>query len=380
MTKRGNGEGSISKRSDGRWMARVSLPTGKRLAIYGKTRSEVSKKMSDVLSDVNAGKAVTTGRTTVKRYLEDWFRAHKDRVRPSTADAYEVLLRLHAYPTIGRVQLTRLDVHHLERMYAQKLEEGLAPATVRQLHAILRNALDKAARVGTIARNPAALAKPPRVPRKPIHPLTLEQVRSLLKEAQGDRHEGLYVLALSTGMRIGELLALQWRDVDLDADVLQVRKTLRHHRKGGGWTMAEPNSKRSRRRIALSTTAVAALRAHRARQATERLALVPAWEDHDLVFPASTGMPMRANNLRRRSFRPLLAAAKLPPKTRLHDRRHTAATLLLLQNVHVKVVSEMLGHSSVALTLDTYSHVMPTMQQTAAQAMDSLLKGSEEAG
>jgi integrase len=199
--------------------------------------------------------------------------------------------------------------------------------------------------------------------------LTPEQSRSLLDAAQLDRLEALYVLALSTGMRQGELLALKWADVDLDGAAIQVKATLQRTREG--FVFQEPKTARSRRQVALTRTAVKALRQHRASQLEERLRC-PYWQDPDLVFASEIGTPIEATNLIRRSFAPLLKRAGLP-RIRFHDLRHTAATLLLGQNVNVKVVSEMLGHSQIAVTLDLYSHVTPTMQRQAVEALDAVL-------
>jgi integrase len=193
-----------------------------------------------------------------------------------------------------------------------------------------------------------------------------------LEAAQGERLDALFVLALSSGMRLGELLGLRWRDVDLDAGTLQVRQIL--VRMPSGLRFGEPKTKRSRRRISLSAGARDALRHHRARQAAERLRLGPVWEDHDLVFANEIGKPLDAGNLLRRDFWRVLSKAGVP-RCRFHDLRHTCATLLLQQGVHAKVVSELLGHSSIGMTLDIYSHVIPDMQQHAVSAMDAVLKG-----
>ncbi len=198
--------------------------------------------------------------------------------------------------------------------------------------------------------------------------------------AQGDRFEALYTLAVTTGMRRGELLALKWRDVDSAAPAggsangqaaLQVRATLAEKVKGG-FDYAEPKSARSRRRIALTAAAAEALRIHRARQAEERLLVGPEWQDNDLVFCTHEGKPLIGSNVLNQNFHPLLKRAGLP-RIRFHDLRHTAATLLLLRGVHPKIVSEMLGHSSVSLTLDVYSHVLPDMQREATTALDQML-------
>jgi integrase len=224
-----------------------------------------------------------------------------------------------------------------------------------------------------IARNPAAVVTPPRAARHEIRPLTPEQARVLLAVCEGERLGALYVLALTTGMRRGELLGLRWADVDLVARVLGVRSTL--YRAEGRLVLAEPKTARSRRLIHLAPEAVAALRAHRDRQLQERLQLGPAWDAHDLVFANELGRPIEAQNMIRRSFYPLLERAGLP-RIRFHDLRHSTATLLLTSGVHPKVVSEILGHATIGITLDTYSHVLPAMHREAVGAMSSLLSGS----
>jgi len=191
----------------------------------------------------------------------------------------------------------------------------------------------------------------------------------------GPSNGGLYVLALTTGMRQGELLALRWKDVDLEAASLSVRGTLT--RSPDGLTVAEPKTTGSRRHVFLGIIAVDALRRHRVNQTAERLLKSPEWENNDLVFANEVGKPIEASNLRRRSFQPLLEKAGLP-RIRFHDLRHSAATLLLTQGIHPKVVSERLGHSKVSITLDLYSHVTPTLQKEAAMALDALIAGSEE--
>jgi len=370
--RRANHEGTIYKRQDGRWVASVTLPGGKRKSFYGQTRQEVAQKLTVGLKARLDGVPLPSEQLKVRRYLQEWLQGAQPTVRPSTWRRYEQLLRVHALPTLGTLPLARLEPRHVQRLYADCLAQGLAPATVRQLHAVLHRALGQAVKWGTVARNVAALVSPPRVKRHEIMPLSAVQARTLLESAQGDRFEALYVLALTTGMRLGELLGLRWQDVDLAAGMLQVRHTLLRIR--DGLQLTEPKTARSRRHIALAPSAVDALRHHRSRQATVRLRLGQVWEDHDLVFANEIGKPVEAGNLLRRSFWVLLEKAELP-HIRFHDLRHTAATLLLQQSVHPKVVSELLGHSSIGLTLDTYSHVIPDMQQQAVAAMDSLLKG-----
>lgn len=369
--QRGNGEGNIRRRTDGRWEGRVSLPNGKRKSYFGRTREEVAAKLVEGLKAAKDNLPVPSERITVGAFLAEWLAGVRSTVRPHTAVRYEQSIRLHVLPRIGRLPLARLEPKHLQALYAACLADGLAPATVRMVHAVVGRALGDAVRWGNVTRNVALLVTPPRVKHAEIRPLTAEQAQQLLEAARGTRWEAFYVLAVTTGMREGELLGLCWSDVNLDSGELSVRHTLRRM-PGVGLQLLEPKTDHSRRRVRLSATAVLALRKHRAGQAAERLRRGPAWEDQGLVFPAESGRPMDAGNLTRWSFWPLLTKAGLP-RIRVHDLRHTAATLLLSKGVNPKVVSELLGHSKVGITLDVYSHVVPDMQERAAEAMDAIL-------
>jgi integrase len=372
MSKRGNGEGSITQLTDGRWQARISLDGGARKALYGKTRAEVASKLTAALRDRDRGVPVLGEKQTVGTYLATWLDASKHRVKPRTYERYAELIAVHVTPSLGRVALAKLSPQHVQRLYTAKLDEGLSSTTVHHIHAVLRTALAHAEKQGLVARNVVKLTTPPRMRRIEMHTLTSEQAQKLLATAKGDRLEALYVLALSTGMRQGELLALRWADVDLERATLRVTATLQRTR--AGVMLAPPKTHRSRRQIALPPMAVEALRAHRSRQEDERQFLGEAWEPLDLVFPNQHGAPIRNNNLLVDSYFPLLQRAGLP-RIRFHDLRHTCATLLLGRGVPVKVVSELLGHASIAITLDVYAHVLPDMQAQAAREMQAMLGG-----
>ena len=309
------------------------------------------------------------GRLTVAEFLQQWLEAHKAAVRPRTWTRYEEYVRRHAIPAIGQVALSKLTPQRLQQLYADRLQVGLSPSTVHHLHAVLRTALAQAERWELVARNVATLVDPPRLERHEMRTLSPEEARVLLETVRGERLEVLYVLALSTGMRQGELLGLRWRDVNLESGTLQVRQAL--HATRDGYIFSEPKTHRSRRLIQLGQRAVGALRRHRVAQAAERLRVGSAWKDNDLVFANEIGRPMDPSNLLKR-FRRLLEDAGLP-RLRFHDLRHTAATLLLGEGVHPKVVSDLLGHAQIGITLDLYSHVTPTMQQAAADALDAVL-------
>jgi integrase len=369
-TKRGNGEGSITQLSDGRWQARITLENGKRKAFYGETRAEAAQKLAAALRDRDRGLPIASEKQTLAQYLEVWLASSRHRVKPRSWQRYEELTRLHIVPVLGKLLLSKVGAQDLKRLYAAKREEGLSSTTVRYIHVTLRAALAEAERLEVVPRNVARLVTPPPAQREGMHVLDSKEVQRLLQEAAGTRLVCLYVLAVHTGARLGELLALRWKDVNLDHATLSIQATLQHMR--DGYVFAPPKSARSRRQIELTPTAAAALRQHHARQAEERLAVGAAWQENGLVFANELGEPLDGIHVLRSEFLPLLKRAGLP-RVRFHDLRHTCATLLLGRGVNPKIVSEMLGHSTVAITLDLYSHVLPTMQQAATGALEAAL-------
>jgi integrase len=370
--KRGNGEGSISRRKDGLYMARYTIQTAtgtKRKTLYGKNREDVAEKLVDALSNRNQGLVFDAGSQTVGEYMEQWLQTSaRESVRESTYESYRNQVRRYVVPAIGRVKLKRLSAMQIQGMYRAMLDRGLSPRTVQYTHAVLHRALRQAVRWGLVPRNVSEDVDRPRLRREEIRPLNRHQARHLLNTAgeSGDRFEALYVLALHTGMRPGELLGLKWEDVNFDEGGLQLNRAL------AGKNLTAPKTKRSRRRIDLSTASIAALKAHRKRQLEERMQKAGLWRDHGLVFPSTVGTPLFHRNVVR-AFKDLLKRAGLPQSTRLYDLRHTCATLLLGSNVHPKYVQELLGHASIALTLDTYSHVLKGMDGGIGGAMDEAL-------
>lgn len=371
--RRGNGEGSIYQRSDGRWCAQ-SVLSGKRRFVYAKTRREVQKKLRDLQSNADQGILPPSERPTVQQHLDRWLRdIVQPSVRPATHASYSQLARLYIVPAFGRVRIGELQPSHLQTLYADLQRRGLSASTVQRTHAVLRRSLRHALDTGLVHRNVASIAHPPTPRRAEMQTLDAEQARALIAMARGTRHEAMLTLALHSGMRAGELLGLKWTDVDLDTATLRVRRQLT---KEGDFT--EPKTPQSRRRIDLSPSLVNCLREHHSLQMEVRLQAGDRWKDRGLVFcsirswPEPGGSPLVYRNVVR-DFKKLLRAAGLPT-IRFHDLRHTAATLMLLQNVPVKVVSERLGHANIVLTLQTYSHALPTMGKDAAEKMDALLR------
>jgi len=372
MTRRGHNEGSVYKRGDGRWCATLMLPDGRRKSFYGRTKRDVLDKLEQAKSIRARGLPIVAEHQTIEQFLESWLEAKRPRVEYNTWRAAREHASLHIVPTLGKLKLARLTAQQVQALYAALLGKGLSTTTVRHIHVTLKAALRSAVRLDLVARNVAELVDPPRPSEVEMRVLTRDQARAFLAATEGDRLHALFVLALTTGMRRGELLGLQWRDLILAEQTLQVRRSLT--RSSQGFRLAEPKTRKSRRMIRLSAPAAEALRQHRARQLEERMHLADVYEDQDLVFARLIGTPLGPSQVTNKHFRPALARAGLP-QIRFHDLRHTAATLLLSARVNPKVVSEMLGHASISITLDIYAHVLPDMQQDAAEAMERVFWG-----
>ncbi len=372
--RRGRGEGTILQLVDGRWQARLDLGRQngrrRRKAIYGRTRKEVAVKLTKALRDVQQGVPLGDGRQTLGPYLDQWLTVVvKPNVRPKTYRSYAQLVRLHVTPGLGYLRLARLEPGHVETFLEEKRLAGLSPRTRQYLRAVLRRALSRALKHGLVARNAAALADPPRSVRSETQTLTPGQARTFLASILEHRLYPLFAVALSCGLRQGEILGLRWKDLDLERGVLQVRYAL--ERLGKGWRLVEPKSERSRRTIKLPDPLLPILREHRTRQLEARLAAGGCWRDRDFVFTARHGQPLDGCRLNRQT-KTLLEAAALP-RLHFHSLRHSCATFLLVQGVPPRVVMDVLGHSDIRLTLNTYSHVVEQLQEEAARQMSAVL-------
>src|SRR5919202_1260594 len=381
MGKRGNGEGSIYRRNNGTWAAQYTVWTAegrKRRSVSGKTRAEVSRKLTEALANRDGGLVYDAGKLTVEQYLDRWLTdSVKGTVKEATYANYSYIARVHISPTLGRVNLKNLNPAHVRGFYREKARSGLSTATVKKMHVVLRKALSQAVSDSLIPRNAADGVKLPRVsaPGEEIKPLSSEESAAFLEAARGERLEALYVLAIHCGLREGELLALRWEDADLETPkpALLVRRTLTRGEDGRGWTVGASTKSGKGRRVRLTRQAVTALKDHHKRQLEERMRLAGLWQDKGLVFPNENGSLFNPSNLRNRSFKRIKARAGVREDLRFHDLRHTCATLLLGEGVNAKVVSEMLGHASITITLNTYSHVLPDMQDSATDAMEAVL-------
>ncbi len=423
MRRRGRGEGSIVQRADGRWMGRIDLGwrDGKRRskAIYGRTRRAVANRMGDTMRAAQDGSLIADERQTVSQFLQRWTEdVARTRVRPRTLATYESAIERHIEPHLGRVRLNKLTPQNLQAWLSSLETAGVSANRRKYARVVLRMALNTAMRWHLVTRNVATLVDAPRVIGREIRPLSPDESRTFIKAIEGNPLEAFFTVALACGLRLGEGLGLQWCDVDLDSGTLQVRRAIQRFggdaakrrplltqrkrllkalRADDGMTpeareglvsklvevrkalatvktsvhVVEPKSSRSRRTIALPATAVRALKTHRVRQLEMRMAAGKRWQDSGFVFTTPNGTTLEPRNLTR-VFKGILKAQSLPT-IRIHDLRHSCATLMLAQGVSPRVVMETLGHSQISLTLNTYSHVLPAMQEDAAARMDAIL-------
>jgi integrase len=342
-----------------------------RKVFYGKTRTEVAGKLKTALHAQQQGTLKIDDRTKVEVFLDRWLReVVEPTTRPRTAESYRAVVTVHLKPALGHHPLSKLQPAHIQKMLADSIAKGLSNRTVEYQWQILRRALNVAVRWQLLARNVADLVTPPRPRHHEVTPLPLAEVRKILEVSRTHRLGAAYTLSVACGLRRGEVLALKWSDVDLDSRRLRVRSTLQ--RVGGKLSEGDPKSEKSRRQLALPTIAVEALRRRRASQAEERLAAGPDWHDTPgYVFTTPTGGPVDPRNLLR-SWHQLLASLDIPPRP-LHDPRHCAASLMLSEGVPLKVVQEVLGHSTMRLTADLYGHLMPGDEERAASVIDRAL-------
>ena len=370
MSKRGHGEGSIYQRNDGRWVAEIRLPGGARRAYYAKTRREVQLKLAAALRAKEEGQLNTKATQTLSTYLDHWLENFaKPSVRPSTYRSYALHAR-DARKLLGWNRLDELTPAHIQAAYATLLKQGLAPRTVWRFHMVLHRSLRQAVQAGIMMRNPVDGVSRPKASHYEVRTLSIEETRRLFDVTRDHRLHALWVLLTTTGLRLGEALGLKWEDIDFEMGKLSVRRSLQRE-KGVGFVLVEPKTARSRRTVYLAPGTIAALKEHLQRQQEERRLARDMWQENfDLVFKSEVGKPMQDGQVSWR-FHKALKEAGLP-RIRIHDLRHTAATQLLERGVHPKVVQEMLGHSTITLTLDTYSHVIPGLHAEAAREMQKL--------
>jgi integrase len=389
--KRGNSEGSIYRMADGRWRAAVTVGKDangkpKRKVFTASTRREVKDQLNDALKDLKLGILVPPDKQTLAQFLTWWLKeVVRPSARPKTMKAYDYQTRIHLIPGLGDILLQKLTPQQVQRFLNDRLTQlsdrtkrPLSAKTVRHLHRTLCTAINSAVKYGNVARNVATLVDPPRAVKPNIKFLTVEQARTLLETAQGDRLFALYATVLSLGLRLGEGLGIAWPDVDLDTGRFNIHQALQRIDKKlypdrGGLQLVEPKGGYSARVVTLPAVTIAALRHRQAEQEEERRWAGTRWRnDWNLVFTTRDGKPLDERNVLRRFQEKILAIAGVP-KMRIHDLRHSAVAILIAQGVNIKAISELLGHSSVAFTLQVYGHLLEETKRETATKMDAAL-------
>jgi integrase len=366
--RRGSGEWSISKEPSGNYRAQVSL-NGERISKTFKSKEECKSWIRSMLNRKDQGLTHGAGRITVVEYLTGWFEAYKSHLRPKTESEYGRYIRQYIVPELGVMRLRDLSPSRINAFYIEIRRRGVGDRTRKFIHQVLHVALNSAVREGLLSRNPASDAVMLQYEHAEMKFLDENQVAQFLITAKGNRLEALYLLAVKTGMRQAELMGLKWEDIDWTKGTLRVQRQLQYFSRDKV-VFSEPKTKAGRRIIYLGESTVQTLRAHLERQTQEKAFAGDRWKEYDLVFSSTIGTPLFQRNLLR-DFKIILESAGLP-KIRFHDLRHSAATLMLTNNIPLIVVSKILGHSKPSITLDIYSHLVTHGQMEAARIMDTV--------
>lgn len=366
------------KERNGKIYARFTYTdsTGKQREVWklAESKTDAKEKAKELERQYKKAPESFEFQGTVDQYLDKWLASSKQNVGGRTYQDYVNYLRIHVRPMLGKKKLSTLRPLHIQEMVDALRDKGLAPRTVRHAHGILYRALAQAVKWGVLATNPAAAVNLPKQVRKEMKCFTPEEAQKFLDACEGTRFGLVFELALISGMRPEEYLVLQWTDLDFQKSTVTVQRVIVWER----WTkeryFAEPKTNKSRRTIPLPSYLMHKLQEHRRAQLEHRLKMGEQYQnEHNLIFTSEVGTFVSLHNLQRRHFKPLLKKAELP-NIRLYDLRHSCATLLLAAGENPKVVSERLGHASIVLTLDTYSHCLPTMQQAATEKLSAILK------
>lgn len=376
--------GTVQGRGDRKWLVRVSLGTdgeGRRVilnrTVQG-TKTDAERVLTEILQRSDAGGAVTASRQRLGDWLHEWLEQWTRDIRQRTRLDYESLIRLHVPAWLAIKPLDRLTPSEMQRWIGELGAKGLSPRRIQYAHAVLRAALMRAEKLQKVGRNVARLVDLPRQARGTRRVLSPEEARKFLAACEGEPLGALLGVLLTGGLRPSEAFALRWEDFDPATGVVRVVRGLtwlaKHGATARSFVIADPKTESARRAVPLPKAALRLLLAHRRMQAEMRLRAGSAWEDVGLVFTNELGRPVDLDNLRRRDFARVLKKAEIVDALRIYDLRHSAASLLLGANVHPKIVQERLGHASITQTLGTYSHLLPTAQQSAIESLERLLE------
>lgn len=379
MANNSRNRGQIVEKGKDKWYVKIYRgkdASGKKLyhrkVIHGK-KSAAQKYLTAKLREKDLGVFIESSQQLLNEHLDNWLKIIKMRVAEQTYNSYESVLKTHIRDRIGSLRLGNIKLHDVQQVYNEMELQGKSARTIRYAHAVLSMALRKAIELNYIVRNPCEFAVLPKQEKKETKAFSPQQASVFLHHAKNTKLGFVFEFAMVTGMRPEEYLSLKWTDVDLKKGVVYVQRAL-VWLKGGGYKFTETKTKKSRRSIPLTASFLSKLKKHRRQQLEHRMSLGQAYENLDLIFATEIGTPINYRNLTLRYYDKILESAGLDNKGFvLYSLRHTCATLLLASGENPKVVSERLGHSSVKMTLDTYSHVLPQMQQSASERLDSML-------
>lgn len=387
MGRRGKGEGSIFKRKDGRWCGFITVGydekgNQKKKFFYGKTRQEVAEKINQALNEIKQGILITDNNITLENWLNIWLHQYKkNQISESTFDDYESIIKNHINPVLEKYNLKDLRPEHLQMLYNEKHKAGLSTKRIKDIHVILHSALNQAIKNELIVRNVSeATTLPKNTREKEMKVLTIEEQKRFLQVLEGERLKPAFVLALSTGMRLGEILALKWQDVDLENKRITIRNSVRRIKNRNEQSeiktktvlvLKEPKTENSGRIIPLPDVAYQELVNFKLLQEEEKRQAGSSYVDSGFVFTTKVGTPIEPRNFLRTFYR---ITEKAGLNINFHALRHTFATRLLEANTNPKVVQELLGHSDISTTLNIYSHVLFDTKQKAIGEINDLMK------
>lgn len=367
--------GTIRQRAKGSWTIQVYTGrdpvTGKKThttrTVRG-TKKEAELALAKLINAVETGVDFNATKMTFAEYTDRWLKSKHTKVRPKTIERYSDLMRLHVVPIIGGTPLLKLKPLHLEKIYEEAIARGLSPQSVLHIHRVLFTALKQAVAWQLIPRNIGEAVTPPRPERREVKAMTPNDVIMILEAVANTNLEIPTVLALGTGMRLGEVLGLRWADIDLEKNSARISQTIQQT--GDGLVFVPPKTHRSRRSVSLPAFVVKALRKHKKEQSERRLIVGSAWHDLDLVIERGDGRPVRTQSLSSRFAKKMKNA---DVSLTFHGLRHGHASLMLAAGVNLKVVSERLGHSTIGITADLYTHVADEVHEAAAASLDTFL-------
>lgn len=354
--RRNKGEGSIYySRSEKTWVGKITLPDGRRLQKRNKDKAVISDWLLEQRKAISEHRIIPDSNITFNEFADRFLAdVAKHTMKEKTYVSYEGYLRLHIRPDLGRLKLNAITPAHIQRLYSKKLSSGLSSKTVHHIHAYLRRVLNEAVKWELIYRNPCDSVTPPRVEKRPPAVWSVDEAQTFLRATAEHRWHAIYLIALTTGARRGEILGMEWKNINWNKGTITIEKTVVEV--SGVATVTSPKTAKSRRTITLPAVVLDLLKDNPIKEG--------------FIFESEAGTPVHPRNLLRH-FYSVLDTLDIP-RIRFHDLRHTCATILLQRDVHPKKVQELLGHSSITLTLDTYSHIIPGVDDQIATEMDEV--------